>query len=160
MDKYLTMTKKDAIKFLSNTKVYVDGKSKEIQEKLFELGFKWEYNYNKVVEIDRPFLFMDEDMDISHSSSMNHFKGAENKEIKAEEILAITIDEECEFKPFDRVLVRDSDGEIWHAGIFSHLNKGLVFPFSTTNSRYKCCIPYEGNEHLVGTNNSPNGRWK
>ena len=35
------MTKEEAKEMLTNTKVYVNGKSKEIQEKLFEIGFKW-----------------------------------------------------------------------------------------------------------------------
>ena len=34
------MTRKEIDKFLANTKVYVAGKSKEIQEKLFSLGYK------------------------------------------------------------------------------------------------------------------------
>ena len=35
------MTKEEAKKMLTNTKVYVNGKTKEIQEKLFEIGFSW-----------------------------------------------------------------------------------------------------------------------
>lgn len=150
------MTKEDAIKLLSNTKVYVDGKSKEIQKKLFELGFDWPYKKQESIETDSPFLFIDKDMFISYSYSMNHFKGVGNREIKAEEILSITIDEEYEFKPFDRVLVRDSEYEEWRTGIYSHTSKDVIYPFITINSCYKYCIPYKGNEHLVGTNKSPN----
>lgn len=150
------MTKEEAIRKLSNTKVYVDGRSREIQEKLFELGFKWEFNFGKTIETDRPFLFMDECMTISHKSSMNSFKDSENREIKAEDILSITIDEKREFKPFDRVLVRDDVEDVWICGIFSHLSKDdRSYPFVTAYAYFKYCIPYEGNEHLVGTNNSP-----
>lgn len=35
------MTQEEAIKFLSNTKVFVKDKSEEIQKKLFEIGFIW-----------------------------------------------------------------------------------------------------------------------
>ena len=35
------MTRKEAVEFLANTKVYVNGKSKEIQKKLFSLGHEW-----------------------------------------------------------------------------------------------------------------------
>ena len=58
-----------------------------------------------------------------------------------------------EFKAFDRVLVRDEDHERWRAAIFDQ--------YVTTNGAYShcvigdgCfvqCIPYEGNEHLLGT---------
>lgn len=155
------MKKEEAIKFLSDTKVYVDGKSKEIQEKLFELGFSWQMLIDIEASTDKmfdiPFLFMDECLNISHSSSMTHFKHAKNREIKADEILSIEIEKECLFKPFDKVLVRDKEDEQWKAGIFSHIETvgGSPFPFVTTSSCFKMCIPYEGNEDLVGTNKSP-----
>ena len=38
------MTREEAISFLDNTKVYVQGKSKEIQEKMFSLGFQWKFD--------------------------------------------------------------------------------------------------------------------
>ena len=37
-----TMTKKEAIEYLNKSKIYVNGKSKEIQEKLFSLGYGWD----------------------------------------------------------------------------------------------------------------------
>ena len=59
-----------------------------------------------------------------------------------------------ELKPFDKVLVRDDDGREWRCDIFSHLGyKGGVFICFTT--WWKQCIPYEGNEHLLGTTNNP-----
>lgn len=56
-----------------------------------------------------------------------------------------------EFKPFDRVLVRDHDRDIWKANIYSHYEEK-----STTHvcvgSYYFQCIPYnENTAHLVGT---------
>ena len=56
----------------------------------------------------------------------------------------------CEFKPFDRVLVRDLDFNIWYNDIFSFRDK---------DGRYICignkwdeCIPYnEETAHLLGT---------
>lgn len=56
------------------------------------------------------------------------------------------------FKPFDRVLVRDSMTSQWTAAIFSHedyLAGSAVYRASGRNWQY--CIPYEGNEHLLGT---------
>lgn len=59
-----------------------------------------------------------------------------------------------ELKPFDKVLVRDDDGREWRCDFFSHLGyKGGVFICFTT--WWKQCIPYEGNEHLLGTTNKP-----
>ena len=61
-----------------------------------------------------------------------------------------------ELKPFDKVLVRDNDGESWETSIFGRYVKGdPVFPYICINERYKQCIPYEGNESLLGTTTSP-----
>lgn len=57
-----------------------------------------------------------------------------------------------DFKPFERVLVRRTNQERWKLHLFS---RG-----SGTYNEYEClggvtfsqCIPYEGNEHLLGTN--------
>ena len=52
------MTREEINKFLANTKVYVAGKSKEIQEKLFSLGYKWCNGYTNVEHTESPFLFI------------------------------------------------------------------------------------------------------
>lgn len=56
-----------------------------------------------------------------------------------------------EFKPFDKVLVRRTNQERWKVHLFSRE--------SVEDNKYEClggvgfsqCIPYEGNEHLLGT---------
>lgn len=59
-----------------------------------------------------------------------------------------------QLKPFDRVLVRDRDDIEWGCDFFSHLgNKEGVF--NCIFSWWRQCIPYEGNEHLLGTTNKP-----
>lgn len=59
-----------------------------------------------------------------------------------------------QFKPFDKVLVRDDDDTTWRCDFFSHLgDKEGVFICLTT--WWHQCIPYEGNEHLLGTTNNP-----
>lgn len=65
-------------------------------------------------------------------------------------------DDEPKFKPFDRVLVRDCDidNKVWRCSIFSHYDV-LNERFSCVNGSWKQCIPYEGNEDLVGTTNKP-----
>ena len=55
-----------------------------------------------------------------------------------------------QFKPFDKVLVRDSDHSKWECDIFSHFGdeEGI---FVCISDWWRQCIPYEGNEHLLGT---------
>ena len=57
-----------------------------------------------------------------------------------------------ELKPFDKVLVRDSNYGKWECDIFNHIDNGIYNCFRS----YWCqCIKYEGNEHLLGTINKP-----
>lgn len=68
------------------------------------------------------------------------------------------------FKAFDRVLVRDEDHERWRAAIFDqYVTTNGAYPHCVIGDGYFIqCIPYEGNEHLVGTTDRPEkpGRWK
>ena len=63
--------------------------------------------------------------------------------------------EQHELKPFDRVLTRDNDDDAWQANIFSHCDWCGPYPYVTIRDKWKQCIPYEGNEHLLGTTDNP-----
>lgn len=52
------------------------------------------------------------------------------------------------FKPFDKVLVRDYDTETWKCDFFSCIGDRN---YRCISGFYYQCIPYEGNEYLVGT---------
>lgn len=55
-------------------------------------------------------------------------------------------------KPFDKVLVRDSIDEKWRISLFSYYDEEhQYFPYVCISGRYVRCIPYEGNENLLGT---------
>lgn len=92
------MTQEEAVKFLNDTKVYVNGKSAEIQEKLLSLGFVWNSGTRTVLSPSYPFLFISCGL-ISRGDSMTAFANNELREVTAEEILNITIDEP-KYRPF------------------------------------------------------------
>lgn len=60
-------------------------------------------------------------------------------------------------KPFDKVLVREKNTEEWRGHFFSHYDSNSDRPYVCIGvegiNEYKQCIPYEGNEHLLGTTN-------
>lgn len=85
--------------FLANTKVYVNGKSKEIQEKLFSLGYEWCGGCTEVKYTKSPFLFIYPDMSFSMSCDINIFSSHKNREISAEELLSLEITEPT-YRPF------------------------------------------------------------
>ena len=87
------MTIKEIKKFLDNTKVYVNGKSEEIQKKLFSFGYYWYYdNLPKVMLTEMPFLFIASD-GITYSSDMCYFNNHKNTKITAEQILSLELTE-------------------------------------------------------------------
>jgi hypothetical protein len=58
----------------------------------------------------------------------------------------------CPFRPFDKVLVRDYEGQTWNANYFSYyMENNKDFLYACMNNPYRYCIPYEANEHLLGT---------
>lgn len=57
----------------------------------------------------------------------------------------------CPFKPFDKVLVRNYDDMVWSANYFSHYKDNNGYHYVCIDNSYIFCIPYEGNEHLLGT---------
>lgn len=61
-----------------------------------------------------------------------------------------------EFKPFDKVLVRYEDTDTWKADIYLDYHKEAeYYCYKCTRMNYHYCIPYEGNEYLLGTTDSP-----
>ena len=92
------MTRKEAIKFLNDTKVYVNGKSWEIQKTLFLLGFKWSDGSQEVKKVTYPFLFLHNGY-ISCDNDMIYFREHSYREITSEDILSITITEP-KYRPF------------------------------------------------------------
>ena len=62
-----------------------------------------------------------------------------------------------EFKPFDRVLVRESDDDQWRCQFYSH-------PYgeyhACLNGVHVQCVPFAGNEALLGTTDGPEPEFK
>lgn len=70
----------------------------------------------------------------------------------AEKKAIVNLPKKCEFRAFDKVLVRDSNDYKWKAGFFSHYSEGLNYPFICVGGGYGQCIPYnEDTKHLLGT---------
>ena len=66
-----------------------------------------------------------------------------------------TLKKKSQFKPFDKVLARDTESDKWRCTFYSHFDSKSRYPHNTTSGRYTMCIPFEGNEHLLGTTKNP-----
>lgn len=76
----------------------------------------------------------------------------DGKQWNAEKKVIEDIKKEYQFKPFEKVLARDSKDSLWHIDLY----EGMLRDDDEYN--YRCmaadwvyCIPYEGNEHLLDT---------
>lgn len=72
---------------------------------------------------------------------------AEKKEV-------VGLKPKVELKPFDKVLVRDSKSDNWRANLFGYIGKD---GYCCVYANWVYCIPYAGNEHLLGTTNNVEG---
>ena len=81
------------------------------------------------------------------ANAERHYNGKYNPETLQVE----PVKPECPFKPFDKVLVRDNNEGEWYANYFSHYKENNDCPYACIDNSYIFCIPYEGNEHLLGT---------
>lgn len=80
----------------------------------------------------------------------------EGKAWDAEKKQIVDIKKEHQFKPFEKVLVRDSYNDMWRANFFSHIKEDDG-RYVTAGLTWKFCIPYIGNESLVGTTKDVEG---
>ncbi len=139
-----------------------DGKVREvvseaIQEKAFALGYAWRNNCKSAIHKDSAHLFLDKYRDLTRifEKDVEYFNNKENPEISAADFLALTpesVKDSPEFRPFDRVLGRQQIPGTWELDFFARYDKKDDIRYVTLSGMYyKQCIPYEGNEHLLGT---------
>lgn len=90
-----------------------------------------------------------EDADQFHKASKEQQDEEERKALKQAQT----------FKPFEKVLVRDTPTDKWEPAFFSYKIEGRTMSTYMTfeGTDYYECIPYEGNEHLIFTDKSPVG---
>jgi hypothetical protein len=81
----------------------------------------------------------------------------------SEHKMIVDLKPKVEFKPFDKVFVRNTDTEEWFPGFFEKFDSTWNNPYHIMNRRsmtdfaFKQCIPYIGNESLLGTTNNVEG---
>lgn len=88
------------------------------------------------------------------AAAEKHYCGKYNPKTLQVEPIKVA-EPKCSFKPFDKVLVRYGNG-IWGATFFSRYDNKSAWAYVGVDCiNWEQCIPYEGNEHLLGTDKSP-----
>lgn len=142
--------------------IVVYGKSVAICRKIYKHTL---YFY---VSIDETFglLFDDnrvsaEEYRLATGSEKQQLFAALEKEGKrwdADKKQLVDLSKKCEFKPFDKVLVRDTKDEFWRPAFFASLDEHCITEYAygligdPDGVFCKYCIPYnEETAHLIGT---------
>ena len=101
------MIKSEIHRKLHNTKVYVGKYSKEVQEKLFSLGYSWGHGITYVSNTNKPFLFISTYCDflLGYSDNLKDFNEDKAKEITVEDIL--NIEETCRSFKDEKELIEE-----------------------------------------------------
>lgn len=122
--------------------------TKELEELVtpyFKVGDRIRHKNNKTLIRTIDYIYYD-----SYALCDGHllfFKEQDNYELVPSKFDINTL------VPFDsRVLVRDSNGDRWKISFWGYLidNTQYGYKYDTARGCYKQCIPYEGNEHLLG----------
>lgn len=98
------------------------------------------------------YFAKDGTIDVNFPGECMLFPSKDNRNWEA---FAALLEASCLLKPYDRVLVRDRNHQKWNIDFFGYYFADEEFPYSCLGACYRQCIPYEGNEHLLGTSNEP-----
>lgn len=133
---------------------YKDGDERAFYYAFYNADDKFtiaEYGYTRVHYSLRPATDSEKQQLFDALAKKNKRWDSEKKQI-------VDLPKNCEFKPFDKVLVRQRETEEWRANIFSYIDKTDEYlDHVCVNGRWEFCIPYEGNESLLGTTKDVEG---
>lgn len=133
------MTLREAHEFLAGKKVFVKNKGKEVQEKLFNIGFKWLDPDEKEIYKDRYFLFLHEDLTLTYTNEIEYFYAYEFEEISAEDILNI------EITPLPKTWEEFCKNNPINVGEVAFNSCSVIIPLIAHRTRYtdidKCSLP-------------------
>lgn len=153
--------------------------TEEEKTKLFQAikdnGYHWNAETKTLEKLAEPsFKVGDKIRHITYTRQINVVTGIKDTHyiLNGESALPFICQEEYELiptkfdittlKPFEsKVLIRDYDDKIWIPAFWGKLLEDDFYcRYLTTNGCYKYCIPYKGNEYLLGTTNDCNEFYK
>ena len=116
----------------------------ELVEPKFKVGDKIKLNSGSIIEISE----INNYFYISTTGWKFYIKNQDTYELVPNKFDINTL------KPFEsKVLVRNWKSDYWKPAIFGFTEKNEKFTFYVEGGNFfNKCIPYEGNEHLLGTN--------
>ena len=123
--------------------------------------FHVDYNLGKnIVDFNVPifkeiFKFYKSN-DLDDEIALNEALYSRYKSWNKEKNILEELKPKVELKPFDKVLVRDSESDKWRANLFGYISEDGYYYCVFASWVY--CIPYIGNESLLGTTKDVEGK--
>lgn len=156
------MTKEEIFKYLKDTKVFCTctEETQKVQKKLFELKYKY-VSGSQAVKEDIYLLYIYNGGVFKCGTDLGTWISDTARRIEPNEILSLELKEEEKpkfdpktLRPFEKVLVRDKEGDRWRCNLFCHINEELMRKYFCVFDNWIYCIPYnEETKHLHDTNN-------
>lgn len=124
------------------------------------IGFHAVLCQNDELLLEEPFRedVGDIELRLATDSEKQQFFAALEKEGKrwdAEKKQIVDLKPKIELKPFDKVLVRDDEDHAWQVSLFGY--KDATIYRCNNGCSWNQCIPYFGNENLLGTTKNVEG---
>ena len=130
---------------------------------IFEREYEYGYSYYAGIEISGELyinpgsIWCGKCGNIRYATSEEKTKifktlAKEGKRWNAEKKVIEDIKPEHKFEPFEKVLVRDEETDKWTVDLYGFEEKEDGYNYQCVGGCFVYCIPYEGNEHLLGTN--------
>ena len=144
----------------TNSMIAIFRKEKEIDEYKFSPALCESIEHDTYLRED-PVVLSPSDIKIfrpatdSEKQQLFDALAKEGKAWDAEKKMIVNLKPKIELKPFEKVLVRDSESDKWRANLFGYIDKDEYYHCVYANWVY--CIPYIGNESLLGTTKDVEG---
>lgn len=131
---------------------YKDGDERAFYYAFYNADDKFtiaEYGYTRVHYSLRPATDSEKQQLFDALAKKNKRWDSEKKQI-------VDLKPKFEFKPFDKVVVRDTEYSTWCADLFSHIDED--YRYACVGATWSFCIPYnEETAKLIGTTNNVEG---
>lgn len=124
------------------------------------IGFHAVLCQNDELLLEKPFREDVRDIELrlatdSEKQQLFDALAKEGKAWDAEKKMIVNLKPKVELKPFDKVLIRDFEDQAWQVSLFSYKDSDSYY--CCNGCSWNHCIPYIGNESLLGTTKDVEG---
>ena len=137
-----------------NIRIFKEVVNKKMHENHYYVGFNFDDDGRPIQIFKDYYAYTDNDRPATDSEKQQLFSALaeEGKRWNPDTKKIEDLPKKCEFKTFDKVLVRDIHDNRWRIDFFSYYDETSNYPYHCLRTNWAYCIPYnEETAHLLGT---------